>query len=133
MMLVILLGALSITRMLVDIFPVIDIPMVPVVWNCPRLTTEDMVCRVVFISERAYLTTVNDISYIGSKLIPGVRILMVYFQAGNRNRRRHRAENPGQQNDPAHCTARNAAAGGNRIHRVEHSCYAIDDAIEDAG
>jgi multidrug efflux pump subunit AcrB len=81
-MLVILLGALSTTRMVVDIFPVIDIPVVPVVWNCPRLTIEDMVCRVVFISERAYLTTVNDISHIKSKLISGVGILMVYFQAG---------------------------------------------------
>ena len=52
--LVLLLGALSITRMIVDIFPVIDIPVVLVVWNYPGLTTEDMERRVVFISERAY-------------------------------------------------------------------------------
>ncbi len=81
-MLVVLLGALSITRMIVDIFPVIDIPVVLVVWNYPGLTTEDMERRVVFISERAYSTTVNGISRIESQSIPGIGILKVYFQPG---------------------------------------------------
>jgi multidrug efflux pump subunit AcrB len=81
-MLVLLLGALSITRMIVDIFPVIDIPVVLVVWNYPGLTTEDMERRVVFISERAYSTTVNGISRIESQSIPGTGILKVYFQPG---------------------------------------------------
>src|SRR3954471_6028800 len=80
--LVLLLGALSITRMIVDIFPVIDIPVVLVVWNYPGLTTEDMERRVVFISERAYSTTVNGISRIESQSIPGIGILKVYFQPG---------------------------------------------------
>src|SRR3984885_1515934 len=81
-MLVVLLGALSITRMIVDIFPVIDIPVVLVVWNYPGLTTEDMERRVVFISERAYSTTVNGISRIESQSIPGTGILEVYLQPG---------------------------------------------------
>ena len=81
-MLIVLLGALSITRMIVDIFPVIDIPVVLVVWNYPGLTTEDMERRVVFISERAYSTTVNGISRIESQSIPGIGILKVYFQQG---------------------------------------------------
>jgi multidrug efflux pump subunit AcrB len=81
-MLVVLLGALSITRMIVDIFPVIDIPVVLVAWNYPGLTTEDMERRVVFISERAYSTTVNGISRIESQSIPGTGILKVYFQPG---------------------------------------------------
>jgi multidrug efflux pump subunit AcrB len=81
-MLVLLLGALSITRMIVDIFPVIDIPVVLVVWNYPGLTTEDMERRVVFITERAYSTTVNGISRIESQSIPGTGILKVYFQPG---------------------------------------------------
>ena len=80
--LVVLLGGLSITRMIVDIFPVIDIPVVLVVWNYPGLTTEDMERRVVFISERAYSTTVNGISRIESQSIPGIGILKVYFQPG---------------------------------------------------
>ena len=81
-MLVILLGALSVTRMIVDIFPVIDIPVVLVVWNYPGLSTEDMERRVVFISERAYSTTVNGISRIESQSIPGIGLLKVYFQPG---------------------------------------------------
>src|SRR5476649_2695208 len=81
-LLVVLLGALSLTRMIVDIFPVIDIPVVLVAWNYPGLTTEDMERRVVFISERAYSTTVNGISRIESQSIPGIGILKVYFQPG---------------------------------------------------
>ena len=38
-MLIVLMGALSVTRMIVDIFPVIDIPVVLVVWNYNGLTT----------------------------------------------------------------------------------------------
>jgi multidrug efflux pump subunit AcrB len=81
-MLVVLMGALSVTRMIVDIFPVIDIPVVLVVWNYNGLTTEDMERRVVFITERAYSTTVNGISRIESQSIPSIGILKVYFQPG---------------------------------------------------
>jgi multidrug efflux pump subunit AcrB len=81
-MLIIMMGALSVTRMIVDIFPVIDIPVVLVVWNYPGLTTEDMERRVVFISERAYSTTVNGIQRIESQSIPGIGMLKVYFQPG---------------------------------------------------
>ena len=81
-LLIVLMGALSITRMIVDIFPVIDIPVVLVVWNYNGLTTEDMERRVVFISERAYSTTVNGISRIESESIPSVGLLRVYFQPG---------------------------------------------------
>lgn len=81
-MLIILMGALSITRMIVDIFPVIDIPVVLVVWNYNGLTTEDMERRVVFITERAYSTTVNGISRIESQSLPSIGMLKVYFQPG---------------------------------------------------
>jgi multidrug efflux pump subunit AcrB len=81
-LLILLMGALSITRMIVDIFPVIDIPVVLVAWNYNGLTTEDMERRVVFISERAYSTTVNGISRIESQSIPSIGLLRVYFQPG---------------------------------------------------
>ncbi len=81
-LLIFLLGALSVTRMIVDIFPVIDIPVVLVVWSYNGLTTEDMERRVVFISERAYSTTVNGIARIESQSIPSIGILKVYFQPG---------------------------------------------------
>src|ERR1700742_73085 len=81
-LLIFLMGALSVTRMIVDIFPVIDIPVVLVVWNYNGLTTEDRERRVVFISERAYSTTVNGIQRIESQSIPGIGLLKVYFQPG---------------------------------------------------
>ena len=81
-LLIMILGVLSLTRMTVDIFPVIDIPVVAVVWTYPGLSAQDMERRVVLISERAYSTTVNGISRIESQSIPGVGLLRVYFQPG---------------------------------------------------
>ncbi|HUB10270.1 MAG TPA: efflux RND transporter permease subunit [Myxococcales bacterium] len=80
--LVFVLSALAISRMRVDIFPAIDIPVVLVVWNYPGLSAEDMERRVVIISERAYSTTVNGISRIESESIAGVGLLKVYFEPG---------------------------------------------------
>ena len=82
-LLIVLMGAMSVTRMIADIFPTIDIPVVVVVWNYPGLSTEDMEQRVVFISERAYSTTVNGIQRIESQSIPGTGIIKVYFQPGS--------------------------------------------------
>src|SRR3954463_5616148 len=80
--LILLLGALSVTRMVVDIFPAIDIPVVAVVWSYPGLPAEDMERRVVLISERAFSTTVNGVQRIESQSIPGIGLLKVYFQPG---------------------------------------------------
>jgi len=82
-LLLIVLGTLSASRMIVDIFPAINIPVVVVVWNYPGLSPEDMERRVVLISERAYSTTVNGIQRIESQSIPGVGMLKVYFQPGS--------------------------------------------------
>src|SRR6266571_3165452 len=76
-LLILVLGALSLSRMVVDIFPAIDIPVVAVVWNYPGLSAEDMERRVVLISERAYSTTVNGIERIESQSIPGIGLLRV--------------------------------------------------------
>src|ERR1700730_12743892 len=81
-LLILLMGGLSATRMIVDIFPIIDIPVVLVAWNYPGLAAEDMERRVVLISERAYSTTVNGIERIESQSIPCTGILKVYFQQG---------------------------------------------------
>ena len=81
-LLILVLGVLSLSRMIVDIFPVIDIPVVIVVWNYPGLAPEDMERRVVIIAERAYSTTVNGIQRIESQSIPGTGLIKVYFQPG---------------------------------------------------
>jgi multidrug efflux pump subunit AcrB len=80
--LILVMGILSLTRMVVDIFPAIDIPVVAVVWNYPGLSAQDMERRVVLISERGFSTTVNNIERIESQSIPGIGILKIYFQPG---------------------------------------------------
>src|SRR6195256_2264201 len=82
-MLIMLMGFLSAQRMVVDIFPNIDIPVVYVAWSYPGLSAEDMERRVVLVSERAYSTTVNGIDHIESLSIPGQGILKIFFQPGS--------------------------------------------------
>ena len=81
-LLMLVLGVLSFGLMNVDIFPSIDLPVVMVVWNYPGLSAFDVERRMVFISERAYSTTVNGIEHIESESINGIGILKVYFQPG---------------------------------------------------
>jgi len=51
-LLMLVLGALSFTRMNADIFPAIDMPVVIVVWSYPGLSAIDMERRVTIYSER---------------------------------------------------------------------------------
>ncbi len=81
-LLMLVLGVLSFSLMNVDIFPSIDLPVVLVVWNYPGLSAFDVERRMVFISERAYSTTVNGIEHIESESINGIGLLKVYFQPG---------------------------------------------------
>src|ERR1700722_7515297 len=80
--LMLLLGGLCLSQMLVDIFPVIDIPVVGIVWNYPGLSAEDMERRVCLLTERAMSTTVSGISRVESHSIPGIGLLRVYFEQG---------------------------------------------------
>ncbi len=79
---ILIAGILSLKAMLVDIFPVIDLPVVGVVWSYPGLSAEDMERRVVLLSERAMSTTVSGISRVESSSIPGIGLLRVYFEQG---------------------------------------------------
>ncbi|MBK8015943.1 MAG: efflux RND transporter permease subunit [Betaproteobacteria bacterium] len=81
-LLVLLLGVLAATRMIVDFFPKIDIPVVFVGWQYSGLSAEEMERRVVIISERAYSTTVSGIERIESSCIPGVGMVKVFFHPG---------------------------------------------------
>src|ERR1700741_699019 len=81
-LLIMLMGAISVSRMIVDIFPNIDIPVVYVAWSYNGLNAEDMERRVVLVAERAYSTTVNGIDRIESLSIPGQGILKIFFQPG---------------------------------------------------
>jgi multidrug efflux pump subunit AcrB len=77
-----LMALLSGQRMAVDIFPLIDIPVVAVVWTYPGMLPSDMEARVVLLSERGMSSTVNGISRIESQSEYGVGLVKVYFQPG---------------------------------------------------
>ncbi len=77
-----LMAVLSGGRMAVDIFPLIDIPVVAVVWTYPGMLPADMESRVVLLSERGMSSTVNGISRIESQSEYGVGLVKVYFQPG---------------------------------------------------
>src|SRR5215470_12357743 len=79
-LLILVSGALAVSRMVVDIFPTIDIPVVAVVWNYPGLSAEDMERRIVLVTERAYSTTIDGITHIESQSIAGVGLLKLYFE-----------------------------------------------------
>src|SRR5665213_1632998 len=80
--LIALMGILSVTRMLVDIFPVIDIPVVEIAWSYTGLSAGDMERRIVLVAERNYSTSVNGIDHMESEAIPGSGVIKVYFQQG---------------------------------------------------
>ena len=81
-LLILMLGGLAITRMIVDFFPKIDIPVVFVAWSYPGLSAEDMERRVVIVSERGISTTVNGVERIESTAIPGIGLIKVFFHPG---------------------------------------------------
>jgi multidrug efflux pump subunit AcrB len=79
-MFIALLGILTCFRTPIDIFPVIDVPVVSVIWSYGGLSPEDMEKRIVTTNERAMTTTVNDIEHIESQSLPGVAVVKVFFQ-----------------------------------------------------
>jgi multidrug efflux pump subunit AcrB len=80
--LIMIMGIMSIRSMMVDIFPVIDIPVVNVIWNYPGLSAADMERKVVLLSERGISSSVNGVERIESQCQPGIGLLHVYFEKG---------------------------------------------------
>jgi multidrug efflux pump subunit AcrB len=77
--LICVLGVVAIFRMPTDIFPVINIPVVSVIWSYNGISPEDMAKRIVTSSERAITTTVNDVEHMESESVPGYGAIRVYF------------------------------------------------------
>ncbi len=78
----VLMGWLAARTMQVDIFPLIDLPVVAVVWTYPGLSAQDMESRVTLLSERGLSSVVNGIERIESQSTPGMGLVKVYFQPG---------------------------------------------------
>jgi CzcA family heavy metal efflux pump len=79
-LLLLILGPLVILRTPTDIFPNIDIPVVSIIWNYQGLNAPDMSNRIVFVTERALTTLVDNIEHIESQSLNGIAVVKVFFQ-----------------------------------------------------
>ena len=85
-MLILILGVLAIFRTPVDIFPIVDIPVIAVIWNFNGLEPQEMEQRIVSNSERAYKTTFNEIEHTQTDSYTAIR-----SSGRHRSRRRRTA------------------------------------------
>jgi len=81
-LLILILGVVAIFRTPVDIFPVVDIPVVSVIWTFTGMGPQEMTDRITTNSERAFTTTVNDIEHMESTSMNGVSVTKIFFQPG---------------------------------------------------
>ncbi len=75
-----ILAPVVISRTPTDIFPNIDIPVVSVIWNYTGLSAQDISERIVYITERALTTTVDNIEHIESQSMNGRAVVKIFFQ-----------------------------------------------------
>lgn len=75
-------GVFTATRMTTDIFPVINIPVVTIIWQYSGMSAQDMERRVATISERSLSTAVADIEHIESQSLPSVSVIKLFFHPG---------------------------------------------------
>lgn len=79
---IVLFGVISIAEMAIDIFPVIDIPVVSCVWTYVGMSPYDMENLVTTVTERALTSTINGIQRMESMSLSGMGIVKVYLQKG---------------------------------------------------
>lgn len=80
--LVCLLGSLAITRMPIDIFPEINIPVVSVVWTYNGMAADEIQNRILVKHERQMASLVDDIARIEATSYNGVGVIKVYLHEG---------------------------------------------------
>src|SRR5712691_11215094 len=74
------LGVTAFRSMPADIFPVIDIPVVTVIWQETGLSTPEMEQRVTTYSQYAISSNVNGIKNIEAQTLAGLSVQKIYFQ-----------------------------------------------------
>ncbi len=82
LILICLLGAGAATRMPVDIFPEINIPVVAVVWTYNGMSAEDVQNRILSLHERQLASLVDDISRIEANSYEGVGVEKIFLHPG---------------------------------------------------
>ena len=82
LIMVCLLAAGAASRMPVDIFPEINIPVVSVVWTYNGMSAPDMQNRILSLHERSIASLVDDISRIEATSYQGVGVEKIYLHEG---------------------------------------------------
>ncbi|MFO0698145.1 MAG: efflux RND transporter permease subunit [Nitrospira sp.] len=80
--LIVVFGALAVSEMPTDVFPVIQIPVSSVVWIYDNLMPADVEGRITYVFERFLTQTVEGIKYIWSNSLFGNSIINIYLQDG---------------------------------------------------
>jgi multidrug efflux pump subunit AcrB len=79
---ILFLGISAIISTPKDIFPVINIPVVTVIWQYTGLTPQEMEARVTTYSEYAVSANVNNIRDMESQTLSGISVQKIFFQPG---------------------------------------------------
>src|ERR1700722_5684898 len=79
-LLLLIFGPIAASKMAVDIFPDIGIPVIGVAFQYAGLSPKDMSSRIMAPYERSLTTTVNNIEHTESESMYGMGIVKIYFQ-----------------------------------------------------
>jgi multidrug efflux pump subunit AcrB len=77
---ILFLGVSAITVMPMDIFPVINIPVVSVIWQYTGLSTTEMEQRVTTYSQYSISSNVTGIKNMEAQTLNGISVQKIYFQ-----------------------------------------------------
>lgn len=78
--LILLMGVYTASQMATDILPVINIPVVTVIWSYGGMAPSDMEKRFIYPAERMYTSSVNDVEHMESQTVAGIGVIRIYFQ-----------------------------------------------------
>ena len=90
-LLILIFGPMAASKMAVDIFPNIGIPVIGVAFQYTGLSPDEMAKRIITPYERILTTTVNDIEHTESQSMYGIGIVKIYLPARRRYPHRHGA------------------------------------------
>src|ERR1700736_5390821 len=82
LILIVLRGVGAVSRMPIDIFPEIDVPVVAVVWTYNGMAAQDIQNRILTLHQRQLASLVDDISRIEAVSYQGVGVEKVYLHEG---------------------------------------------------
>src|SRR5882672_1018125 len=71
---------LSILSTPVNVFPVIPLPVITVIWTFSGMSPENMEQYIVTTCEQAYSATVGGIEHMESQSMAGVAVIKIYMQ-----------------------------------------------------